>query len=96
MFDFISYVRDTGLKLTLTAGKAGELVTIKLFDPVSKYRAKHTITDKEASSCANIDIYTRRVLDALMADIGRQKAHEYAGKETSRRLRERERFFREG
>lgn len=94
MFDFISYVREMGLKVTLSPGGDGELIRIRLLDPKSKYMAEHTITDREASTCTNIDQYTRLVLDRLMAQIGVQKAKEYSGKQVSRELMEREKFFR--
>lgn len=96
MFDFISYARDTGLEIKILPMGPDVLIAMEIRDPETGFFEKHEITNREAASCANIDIYTGRVLDQMAARIGARKAQLYAGKETSRRLRERERFFREG
>ena len=96
MFDFLSYVRDSGIEITLLPPKNGVLIRLEVRDPQTGYYERREISDKEAAQCINIDRYTGQVLDQMATRIGRRKAQLYAGKETSRRLRERERFFREG
>lgn len=94
MFDFISYVRDSGLQLRILPPADGILISLELRDSDTGYFEGRAITDAEASRCANIDKYTGEVLDQMAARIGRKKAKLYADRHISKQLRERENFFR--
>lgn len=95
MFDFISYVRDSGLQVYILPPADGILINLALRDPATGYTEKHAITDREASTCSNIDKYTEAVLDSMAARIGSKKAKLYADRHVSNQMREREDFFRE-
>lgn len=94
MFDFISYSRDSGFEITILPPVDGVLIHLELRDPDTGYFERRAITDREASSCSNIDRYTGQVLDRMVAKIGARKAKEYADRHISKQLRERENFFR--
>ena len=94
MFDFISYVRDSGLQLRILPPADGILISLELRDPDTGYFERRAITDREASSCSNIDRYTGRVLDTMAARIGARKAQLYAHRHSGNQMREREKFFR--
>ncbi len=94
MFDFLSYVRDSSLEIRLLPPGPGILISLELRDAESGYFEHHDITDKEAASCGNIDAYTGRVLDQMVARIGRKKAKLYADRHQGNQMREREKFFK--
>ena len=94
MFDFISYSRDSGFEITILPPVDGVLIHLELRDPDTGYFERRAITDREASSCSNIDRYTGQVLDSMAARIGSRKAKLYADRHISNQLRERENFFR--
>ena len=94
MFDFISYVRDSGLQLRILPPADGILISLELRDPDTGYFERRAITDREASSCSNIDRYTGQVLDSMAAKIGARKAQLYANRHSGNQMREREKFFR--
>lgn len=95
MFDFISYVRDSGLQVRILPPTGNALITLELRDPNTGYTERHIITDRDALTCSNIDKYTGAVLDSMAARIGSKKAKLYADRHTSNQMREREDFFRE-
>ena len=92
MFDFISYIRDSGATITLSPAEGMDLITISL--EKGGHTEQHTITAQEVRQAANIDIYTGKVLDSLLAKIGSLKAQEYSAMHQSRMISEREDFFR--
>ena len=94
MFDFISYSRDSGLEIKILPPVDGILIHLELRDPDTGYFERRAITDREVSSCSNIDRYTGQVLDTMAAKIGARKARLYADRHISNQLRERENFFR--
>lgn len=94
MFDFISYVRDSGLHISILPPMPGTLINLELRDLETGFYEGYAITDKEASKCSNIDKYTGAVLDSMAARIGAKKAQLYASRHTSRQMQEREDFFR--
>ena len=94
MFDFISYSRDSGFEIKILPPSVGILIHLELRDPDTGYFERRAITDREASSCSNIDRYTGQVLDSMAAKIGARKAKLYADRHISNQLRERENFFR--
>lgn len=94
MFDFISYVRDSGLQVRILPPIGNALITLELRDPNTGYTERHIITDRDASTCSNIDKYTGAVLDSMAARIGSKKARMYANKHKSNQMQEREKFFK--
>ena len=94
MFDFISYVRDSGLQLRILPPADGILIHLELRDPDTGYFERRAITDREASSCSNIDRYTGQVLDTMAARIGSRKAQLYANRHKSNRRQELETFWK--
>lgn len=94
MFDFISYVRDTGIEITILPPREGVLICLEVRELEHNYYERCEIRDDQAKRCGNIDAYTGQVIDAMVARIGKKKAEEYSRKHGSRQLRERERFFR--
>jgi len=94
LFDFISYVRDSGLQLIILPPMPGMLINLELRDLETGFYEGHAITDKEASRCSNIDKYTGEVLDRMAARIGRRKAQLYANRHKSNKRQELENFFR--
>ena len=94
MFDFISYVRDSGIEITLLPPKDGVLIRLEVRDPQTGYYERREISDKEAAQCINIDRYTGQVLDQMAARIGARKAKEYANRHASNQLRDHEKLFR--
>lgn len=95
MFDFLSYVRDSGLEIRILPPGEGVLISLELRDPESKFFEQHAIADRDAALCGNIDIYTGRVLDAMAARIGSRKAQEYANRHKENQRRELEKFWRD-
>jgi len=95
MFDFISYVRDSGLQLRILPPADGILISLELRDSDTGYFEGRAITDREASSCSNIDHYTGQVLDIMAARIGRKKAQLYADRFKSQKRRDIEELIRE-
>ena len=94
MFDFISYSRDSGFEITILPPVDGVLIHLELRDPDTGYFERRAITDRDASSCYNIDKYTGQVLDSMAAKIGARKAQLYANRHSGNQMREREKFFR--
>jgi len=94
LFDFISYVRDSGLQLRILPPADGILIHLELRDPDTGYFERRAITDREASSCSNIDRYTGQVLDTMAARIGSRKAQLYANRHKSNRRQELETFWK--
>ena len=94
MFDFISYVRDSGLQLIILPPMPGTLINLELRDPDTGYFERRAITDREASSCSNIDRYTGQVLDTMAAKIGARKAQLYANRHKSNKRQELETFWK--
>lgn len=94
MFDFISYVRDSGLQLRILPPADGILISLELRDSDTGYFEGRAITDAEASRCANIDRYTGQVLDAMAAKIGARKAQLYANRHKSNKRQELETFWK--
>lgn len=94
MFDFLSYVRDSGMEIKLLPPEEGELIHVEIRDAETGFFEHHIITDKEAASCGNIDIYTGKVLDQMAAKIGRRKAQLYADRFSGNRRRDIEKLFR--
>ena len=94
MFDFISYSRDSGFEIKILPPSVGILIHLELRDPDTGYFERRAITDREASSCSNIDRYTGQVLDIMAARIGARKAQLYAHRHSGNQMREREKFFR--
>lgn len=94
MFDFISYSRDSGFEIKILPPVDGVLIHLELRDPDTGYFERRAITDREASSCSNIDRYTGQVLDTMAARIGSRKAQLYADRHIGNQMREREKFFR--
>ena len=95
MFDFISYVRDSGLQLRILPPADGILISLELRDSDTGYFEGRAITDVEASRCANIDKYTGEVLDQMAARIGRKKAKLYADRHKSNKRQELETFWKQ-
>ena len=95
MFDFISYVRDSGLQLRILPPADGILISLELRDPDTGYFERRAITDREASSCSNIDRYTGQVLDTMAAKIGARKAQLYANRHKSNKRQEMEVFWKQ-
>lgn len=93
MFDFISYVRDSGLQIRILPPVPGILIHLELRDEDTGYCESHAITDDEASKCTNIDKYTGEVLDRMAATIGRKKAKLYADRFKGTQMREMETFW---
>ena len=94
MFDFLSYVRDSGLEVKLLPPGAGVLIYLEVRDPDTGYAERHEITEQEARGCANIDMHTGQVLDQMAARIGRKKAKLYADRYQGNKMREMEKLFR--
>lgn len=94
MFDFLSFVRDSGVEVKLLPPGEGVLIRLEVRESEHGFCEKYAITDKEAASCGNIDIYTGQVLDRMVARIGSRKAKEYADRHKSRKRQEIEDFFR--
>ena len=94
MFDFISYVRDSGLQLRILPPMPGTLINLELRDLETGYCEGYAITDREASSCSNIDRYTGQVLDTMAAKIGARKAQLYANRHKSNKRQELETFWK--
>ena len=94
MFDFISYSRDSGFEITILPPVDGVLIHLELRDHDTGYFERRAITDREASSCSNIDRYTGQVLDTMAARIGARKAQLYVDRHIGNQMREREKFFR--
>lgn len=94
MFDFLSFVRDTGFEVKVLPPSEGVLICLELRDPKSCFCECCAITDEEARSCGNIDAYTGRMLDMMAARIGSKTAQLYANRLGDRQRQEREDFFR--
>lgn len=94
MFDFLSFVRDTGVEVKILPPGEGVLIRLEVRDPDTGYFERHAITDSEAGRCSNIDTYTGQVLDAMAAKIGARKAQLYANRHKSNKRQELENFFR--
>ena len=94
MFDFISYVRDSGLQVRILPPTAGVLISLEVRDPATGYCEHQAITDRDAAKCSNIDKYTGAVLDSMAARIGAKKAQLYANRHKSNKRQELENFFR--
>ncbi len=94
MFDFISYVRDSGLQVRILPPTAGMLISLEVRDPATGYCEHQAITDRDAAKCSNIDRYTGQVLDTMAAKIGARKAQLYANRHKSNKRQELETFWK--
>lgn len=92
MFDFLSYVRDCGVSITLAPADGTDLIRIII--SADGEEEQHTITAEEVRKAVNIDRYTGTVLDRMLAKIGKRRAAHYANMHRSRQMMERENFFR--
>lgn len=95
MYDFLSFVRDTGVEVKILPPGAGVLIRLEVRESEHGFYERREITDKEAASCGNIDVYTGQVLDQMVAKIGARKAKEYADRHKSRKRAEMEAFWKE-
>ena len=95
MYDFLSFVRDTGVEVKILPPGAGVLIRLEVREPEHGFCERRAITDSEAASCGNIDIYTGQVLDRMVARIGAKKAKEYADRHRSRKRQEMEIFWKQ-
>lgn len=94
MYDFLSFVRDTGVEVKLLPPGEGVLIRLEVRESEHGFCERYDITDAEAASCGNIDTYTGMVLDKMVAKIGARKAQEYADRHKSRKREEMETFWR--
>lgn len=94
MFDFLSFVRDSGVEVKLLPPEEGVLIHLEVRDPETGFAERRKITDQQARACANIDAYTGHVLNSMVARIGSKKATLYAGRHQGNQMREREKFFK--
>lgn len=95
LFDFLSYVRDTGLEVrVLPPSCAGVFISLEVRDPKTCFRERYDITNSQVRGCGNIDTYTGFMLDRIAAKIGSRKAQLYANRHGSNKMREAEDFFR--
>lgn len=95
MFDFISYVRDSGLQVRILPPLPGILISLEVRDAATGYVEKCAITDYEASKCTNIDKHTGEILDSMAAKIGAKKAQLYANRHKSNQRQELEKFWKQ-
>ena len=95
MYDFLSFVRDTGVEVKILPPGEGVLIRLEVRESEHGFCERRDITDKEAASCGNIDVYTGQVLDQMVAKIGARKAQEYADRHKSRKRAEMEAFWKE-
>jgi len=94
MFDFLSYVRDTGVEVKIIPPREGVLICLEVRELEHNYSERCEITDDQAKRCENIDSYTGRILDRMVANIGKKKAKEYAARHHGQQMREREKIFK--
>lgn len=94
MYDFLSFVRDTGIEVKILPPGEGVLIRLEVRDAEHGFYEREEITDKQAASCGNIDVYTGMVLDRMVARIGARKAQEYADRHKSQKREEMETFWR--
>lgn len=95
MYDFLSFVRDTGVEVKILPPGEGVLICLEVREPEHGFCEKRAISDSEAASCGNIDIYTGQVLDRMVARIGAKKAKEYADRHKSQKRQEMEVFWKQ-
>lgn len=95
MFDFISYTRDTEVTVNIVPPPKGVYTSLEIYDKHSGFYEHYDITDKEAASCGNIDEYTGRILDGMVAGIKAKKEREYAARHASTKRQELEKFWRQ-
>ena len=95
MFDFLSFVRDTGVEVKILPPGEGVLICLEVREAEHGFYEREEITDKQAASCGNIDTYTGMVLDRMVAKIGARKAKEYADRHGSRKRQEMEVFWKQ-
>ena len=74
---------------------AGVLIRLEVRESEHGFCERREITEKEAASCGNIDVYTGRVLDQMVAKIGARKAQEYANRHRSNKRQELETFWKQ-
>lgn len=94
MFDFLSFVRDSGVEVKLLPTGEGVLIHLEVRDPETGFAERREITDQQARTSTNIDAYTGHVLGSMVARIGRKKAKLYADRHQGNQMREREKFFK--
>ena len=94
MYDFLSFVRDTGVEVKILPPGEGVLICLEVKEAEHGFCEREEITDKQAASCGNIDRYTGQVLDRMVARIGAKKAQEYANRHMSNRRQEMETFWK--
>lgn len=95
MFDFLSFVRDTGVEIKILPPGEGVLIRLEVRETEHGFCEKRAITDAEAASCGNIDEYTGRILDGMVARIKAKKEREYAARHASTKRQELEKFWRQ-
>lgn len=95
MYDFLSFVRDTGVEVKILPPREGVLICLEVREAEHGFCEREEITDKQAASCGNIDVYTGQVLDRMVARIGAKKAKEYADRHKSRKRQEMEVFWKQ-
>ena len=95
MYDFLSFVRDTGVEVKILPPGAGVLIRLEVRESEHGFCERREITDKEAASCSNIDRYTGQVLDTMAARIGSRKAQLYANRHKSNKRQELETFWKQ-
>ena len=95
MYDFLSFVRDTGVEVKILPPGEGALIRLEVRESEHGFCERREITDKEAASCGNIDIFTGQVLDQMVAKIGARKAQEYANRHRSNKRQELETFWKQ-
>lgn len=95
MFDFLSFVRDTGVEVKILPPGKGVLIRLEVREAEHGFTIKRDITDKEAASCGNIDEYTGRILDGMVKKIREKKEREYAARHASVKRQELETFWKQ-
>ncbi len=95
MYDFLSFVRDTGVEVKILPPIDGVLICLEVREPEHGFCEREEITDKQAASCGNIDAYTGHVLNRMVARIGATTAKESADRHRSRKRQEMEIFWKQ-
>ena len=93
MFDFISFVRDSGLTVTLSPAAGDDLVVVAVRGN-EELEEIHVVTSDEARNATNIDRYIGMVLGQMVAKLGSRKARMYSNMHASNEMKAREDFFR--
>ena len=94
MYDFLSFVRDTGVEVKIFPPREEVMICMEVRETEHGFCERRELTAKEAASCGNIDVYTGQVLDQMVAKIGARKAQEYANRHRSNKRQELETFWK--